>query len=311
MDLFVKFFDTPLTLTLTPKDFFDQYVDFMLLVKSDPGDSIDRFLIQTVTLNKCVLSASQHEYLSIEVVDNITKGKYLIFLERTSSSSRTDSIGYFASHPECHRVHQAIVASMHISMTPLRVRDSPDDSDGEAIPLLPDSISSESPPVSMLSQVMGASGITAFYSTQSVHSSRALFSGKANDQFIFGKEARSSHEFGQVVGQLQPTGLTFFDLIILAMTVNEEDPLYSLFDKQCYWFAACIFKAIETRFCNKVGSAIGGDIQAIRIPPNEYLPDLAGRWMGLELSSVSQEVADILIEKLEIRSRQENEKVCY
>jgi hypothetical protein len=58
---------------------------------------------------------------------------------------------------------------------------------------------------------------------------------------LIGDLARESHGRVQTVRQMTPCRLSFFDFIVLANTVHEHAPMYSLFRRQCYWFANSIF----------------------------------------------------------------------
>jgi hypothetical protein len=138
---------------------------------------------------------------------------------------------------------------------------------------------------------------------------------QAMDQFLVGQHARSTHGKGQIVRQLQPHGLTLFHLIILANLVHNHDPLYSLLKRQCYWFANTIFYVILNSLpCTNVIN--GGDpsnemIEDARIPPNDYLPDLAGRWMGFRVMSTSKQLIELMSAKLEPKHAEELTRVGF
>jgi hypothetical protein len=82
-----------------------------------------------------------------------------------------------------------------------------------------------------------SSSFTRFANVLSLASAGAIYGSTqsfasgffhAQDQFLIGALARQSHGQGHTVEQLTPSGLSFFDLIILANTVHEHAPTYSL-----------------------------------------------------------------------------------
>jgi hypothetical protein len=133
----------------------------------------------------------------------------------------------------------------------------------------------------------------------------------AQDQFTGGKNVNDSGSvLGQIVWQIQPQSLSLFQVIILADVVHNYAPLYSLFRCQCYWFAFIICAVIlKTCTCSSIGSPDLHTEDDICIPPNSYLPNLAGRWMGILVRGVEEAVLKIMIEKYNARCAEKLDEV--
>ena len=70
--------------------------------------------------------------------------------------------------------------------------------------------------------------------------------------------------------------LTFFQLVTLAETVHDHDPLYMLFRCQCYWYANTIYCVIEQYMgTERVLGEFEDNKQDLYIPPDIYLPPSA------------------------------------
>ena len=112
--------------------------------------------------------------------------------------------------------------------------------------------------------------------------------------------------------QLQPHGLSLFHLIILANTVHDHDPMYSLLKRQCYWFANTIYHVVACSYnCTIVQAGENIETEQIRIPPNMYLLDLAERWRGVKVSRVSETILELMKQKFKERLDKESAEVCF
>ena len=69
----------------------------------------------------------------------------------------------------------------------------------------------------------------------------------ALDQFTFvGHGSTFDHRYyGQIVQYFKPEKLSLFEFAILAHTVHETNPKYSVLDSQCYFYAALVYAAVE------------------------------------------------------------------
>jgi hypothetical protein len=313
MDPILQMFDSVLTMTVDTQSFLEHYQQLILLSDQTPDHTINRFMVKTVTLNKHTASQSQHEYLTFEIFDACRESPdtYLLFLERTPSSIQLDT-SYFSNHPDSRRILDAIVDHL-VTPSWSTLPPNPNESH-EDLPLLDASSSSSTP---TLSRVMDAASLT---STQALHhSGNILFKSttvRACDQFLVGQHAKNTHGNGLIVRQLQPHGLTLFHLIVLAITVHKHDPLYSLLKRQCYWYSNTIYHTISNSYSctTTINTGVGlrnETIEEIRIPLNEYLPDLAGRWMGVRVSNVSEALVLLMKEKFESDFDEALVKVCF
>lgn len=321
MDTILALFNSP-RCTLDTSCMLNQLIQSILLTTAtivdlnstvDPPELegiLNRFMVKTITLNKHT-NSSQHEYLTFEIMDTQDDlGRaYLIFLERTTSDIPRDS-DYFTEHPDSSIILSNIMKIFEPSgddypPAPNNMRDD------DIAPLF-----HSTPPsnTSVVSQVMDAASLA---SAQACYRSAEILAKTktvcANDQFLLGQQSRLTHGRGRIIRQLQPDALSLFDLIILANTVHDHDPLYSLLKRQCYWFANVIYLVVSSTYnCRHDVIQAGDDEQDhIRIPLNTYLPDKAGRWMGVLVSKVSETVIPVMKEKFEACRAKELTKVFF
>jgi len=52
-----------------------------------------------------------------------------------------------------------------------------------------------------------------------------------------------------VLHDIRPVKLSWLQFIISVNVVHEDDKLYSLFSRQCYWFSTLIFLLVHAKFC--------------------------------------------------------------
>ena len=336
---YLRMIDTALSMSMDTAVFLTHYVTSLVTSSDYYAEAIQSAIVKSVTVNKHTSSTAQHEYLTFEISDANSQDpvSYLLFLERTPSNIQSDP-SYFTSHPDSRLFLDTILRQL-VSPSSSTQTLNPNESH-ENIPLLDTSSSSSStssfsraadtsssPSTSFLSRAADTStssfsrlmGAASLASTQAIPWSRNIVlkstTVKAMDQFLVGQHARSTHGSGQIVRQLQPHGLTLFHLIILANIVHNHDPLYSLLKRQCYWFANTIFYVILKNFiCTNVVN--GGDpfnemIEDAHIPPNDYLPDLAGRWMGFRVMSLSKQLIELVSAMFESKRAEELAKVGF
>ena len=149
---------------------------------------------------------------------------------------------------------------------------------------------------SSTSQKLSWLDATTLASTNVIHASAQStnkFNYCADDRFVEAKNLRFFVPALHNLRQIQPQSLSLFDLAVLADTVHNHDPLYSILKSQCFWFANIICDIVEREYhCNTICSESFARVSRddICIPPNNYLPDLAGRWMGILVSKVEEAV---------------------
>jgi hypothetical protein len=322
-DRFLELLDSAQTITMDTELILTH---FTLLVESSeqtPEHAINRFMVRSVTLHKHTSSMSEHEYLTFDIYDSC-KGEssdgYDVFLERTTSGIRMDS-SYFTAHPDSSTMLSAILNSLKSSNTT-----APPDESGDTIPLIdiPSSASPVTParssspvtPARSFSRVLDAASLS---SVRSIHGSAGILRGSkvisACDQFLLGRLAKQTHGNGRIIRQFEPRGLTLFHLIVLANTVHAHDPLYSLLSRQCYWFSNTIYHVISENFKRDDtptrADVPSDEIEEVRIPPDAYLPEYAGRCMGVLVSVISEPLMYLIQNKFDADYDTEFAKVCF
>jgi hypothetical protein len=241
---------------------------------------------------------------------------YLMFLDH-SKSMCLDPISSFLNHPDNAAMLTSILNTLKVlpasllssvpSMSNSEDESSPDDADSSDSPrntLASDPLlGSTTSPLSnqrLLHNLIDSGTLVSASSIHtSIESTGKLKLAYAQDQFTGGKDVLASGSIlGQVIWQIQPQSLTLYKVVVLADVMHEYAPLYSLLRHQCYWFAFIICAIIfRTCTCSSIGSPSLPDKDDVRIPPNNYLPNLAGRWMGILVRGVEEAILKIVTEK--------------
>lgn len=279
-------------------------VCFVALLSSNPEKVLNRFKVQSLTQCKERTrhgsTAPQHEFILVELTDTqpaepeVTQ-PFLMFLERTASADRS-SPSQFTAHPDSANVLKTIVQALK-ELSPATIQALRE----KVTSPLPHSLDShpyyeatlDEPQLEPLPFLDGASlaaGKLLQISTKSIPSKGHR---QAEDRFIGGQNIAHYFHASHNIRQLRPEAMSLFDLAVLADVVHDHDPLYSLFQHQCFWFASLVCEVVESVYvCRKVGGATGRkSISDICIPPNDYLPDLAGRWAGILINKVEEAVS--------------------
>ena len=92
-------------------------------------------------------------------------------------------------------------------------------------------------------------------------------------------------EIGRVVRQIKPKDLSFYELGLIVDTVHEEAPDYHLLNNQCYWFVTTIIIIIVLLYGDTLNP-----VEPTRKSPNDYLPNLAGRWKNMLIVAPEDEI---------------------
>lgn len=285
-------------------------IAFIALLSSEPEKLLSRFEVKSLTHCKEPRSegstAPQHEFIVVELIDTHDQlaeatPPFLMFLERAASADRSP-ISQFTAHPDSASVLKSIVQTLkELPLATVQALgaqvSSPlphsSDSHYEAIDpqLEPEfSASSSNLPLPFLDGAALATGRLLQVSSKSASSKGPR---PAEDRFTGGKNLETYYRSAHNIRQLQPEDLTLFDLAVLAHTVHDHDPLYSLLQHQCYWFASIVCDVVEMEYvCRRVGGR--KQRSNICIPPNDYLPNLAGRWAGILVNRVEEAVATVV-----------------
>jgi hypothetical protein len=303
----------------------DMYLSNLIslaIVSPDYKAVLNRFVVISMTLTK-TLTSPQHEFLVMSLMDTNNSGTapYLMFLERTKSK-QLNPINSFLDHPDNAAVLASIIDSLkELPSSLLSSVPSTSDSEDESSPDSPCNTSPSDPLLgstsshqSLLRNLIDSGTLVSVSAIHtSTESTRKLKLAYAQDQFTGGKDVKASGSvLGQIVWQITPQSLSLFQVVVLADVVHNYAPLYSLFRRQCYWFAFIICAVImKICTCSSIGSPYLISQDEIRVPPNSYLPDLAGRWMGILVSGVEEAVLKIIIDKYNARHDEKLDEVCY
>jgi len=273
-----------------------------------------------MTLMK-ILTSPQHKFLVIMLMDThiTSSAPYLMFLKHTKSKKQLNPINSFLEHPDNATVLTSIIDTLkEMPSSLLSSLPSASDSDDESSPDSPSNPLLESTPSPSSSNHLlhNLINLGTLVSVSAIHismeSSGKLELAYAQDQFTGGKDVKATGSvLGQVVWQIQLQSLLLFNIVILADVVHHYTPLYSLFRCQCYWFAFIICAIImKICTCSSIGHPDLDSQDDICIPPNSYLPNLAGRWMGILVSGVEEAVLKIIIDKYNARYAEKLNEVC-
>ena len=97
--------------------------------------------------------------------------------------------------------------------------------------------------------------------------------------------------------QIKPSGLSFFELIILADSIHDQN--YSMLGTQCFWYVSIICNIVEQEYtCPKIvtgPSSLSGGLVGNSIYLNDYLPDMSGTVKEFLVSRPDNKVASDLL----------------
>jgi len=225
-------------------------------------DILNRFMVSSITQCKDESRIPHHEMLVVSLVDtkpNANDELYLTILERTCSNTRS-------SGPPTPNPHTSIASRFSRSRERLGYR-ALNDTDLESTSQL-----------SLLDTSVLASASSVHLSTQSI-----LPSYLATDTIRGGRAIESYAQSIHNIRQVEPTNLSFFDLIVLADTLHNHEPNYSSLGSNCFWFAQTICNVVENMYyCNIIKG--GSEGLPAGVSRTNYLPDVSGRVQGLLVS---------------------------
>ena len=271
-------------------EIFLRDVKILAVVCTEPAKDVFKiFLINSITLRKDCLRGVEHEYLVVDILHTDSPSASLaMFLERTASDSHP-SADELKKNPENAAIMEGLIDT-------LRERTlKPSSSTYHIID------SSDSTTTSRDDSTLSFMDKFSLLSIGVAHVSSQSFSKvyRADDRWTGGQEAASYASSARIVRQISPVSLSLFDLAVLADTVHIHDSTYSIFKSHCYWFANIICDVIEKEYNCTIGAKDELDMDDICIPPNHYLPDLAGRWMGVRVIEVKAAVVSSMASKFQ------------
>lgn len=145
----------------------------------------------------------------------------------------------------------------------------------------------------------------------------------ADDRFLGESKLSNQAYIARVTKTFKPKNLTLYHLALLAEVVHKEYPLYSLFRRQCYWFAIIIFIILQYLDKNPPPESDGlfnepfddpfddGDLDQFYMPFHLYMPEISGRWAGFKISAPSKVVISAIIKKFHVEFKARMAEVLF
>jgi len=297
-------------------DTFLRDLFFLAILEVNPMLVLCRMMVRSLTQVKHP-QPPHHETVVVELIDthHPDADPIIMFLERTASNHRPDP-KYFPSHPSSATVLDSIVRTlkqMPNYLQSLRMTPRSNDSLSPLIPLFDITHTTSSPYHPIINEPESESerntpilplpwlDAITLAGTQIIHaaSQSKSTSYRAEDRFVGAKNLEiyvpSLHNLRQI--QFEPNSFSLFDLAALAETVHNHDPLYSMFKSNCFWLGQIVCGVVvKVCRCTTVDNPQYALVTEddICIPANDYLPDLAGRWMGMLVCNIEETVISVV-----------------
>jgi hypothetical protein len=142
----------------------------------------------------------------------------------------------------------------------------------------------------------------------------------AHDRWIAGHRVEDP-DYGTVQGarSFNAYNLSLFHLALLAYIVHEEEPLYTVFKNNCYWFSNTFYLAariIDKTLANRPDLPEDPEdprtiTDMFYLPFYLYMPEVAGRWMGFKIFKVQEIVLNRIVKSFLQRLSENEKKVLY
>ena len=304
---------------------FLQDLTVLAMLSPDYLAFLSRIMVNTLTIFKGP-SPLYHEGLIVELIDtdDANSAPLLIFLERTASSYRRPSLKCFSNHPNSGTVLESIVHTLKdipsallaslppgsddTSSPPIPLRNFTHPSESSACyqPIADEPESDHKPDHKPERTKFPWFDATTLAGTKVLHTSSQSSSihYHAEDRFIGAKNlveyVLALHNLQQI--KLEPNILLLVDFAILTNNVHDHNPLYTLLAHHCYWFVQIICAIVEMLYpCTMIHSKTYAHVSedTICIPANDYLPDLAGRTMGILVCKIEAAVVSVVAGKFQ------------
>jgi hypothetical protein len=295
---------------------------FLALLSSDPTSILDRFMVQRVKHCTDRRAGPAQELLIFEVMDTHRSGSkpFCICLKRIVTVHPPPP-SYFTDHPDSATVLENIMQTLKEKIaTPSTSVSSSNgfspslrdpSSDQHSISYQRIDKSETLPPSPNLSPFDAATS----KATKAVHISMPSTSKvyKADDRFIGERNIGDYAPWIHNITLILPESLSLFEMAVLADAVHNHDSLYSTMRNQGYWFASTICDVISKEYtCTEVTRTkhtISRD--DICIPPNNYFPHLAGRWMRISVNRVKEAVSSVIASNFRKYLQEKREEVRF
>ena len=245
-------------------------------------DFLDRIEVVWIWLNKTPTSP-EHEYIIVETVDKVD-----------------GQIRHFIFDRSVHEEPPATTTKNHtrtdINTTPLRSNSLSSMEEG----MLSGTTSTTSthrppPPLSFPTPQLSIGDALSMSATKASQVlADSLDKGDKLDAFdrILGGHHLLQRRYGcgQNARQIKPNNLKLFELIVLAEVIHNFDPLYTFFDRNCYWYCNMLADAVIQIF--GLDTSINPEDVARQekyLPINPYQTEISGRWKGWKVSHTKPE----------------------
>ena len=302
-DTFLSIVDSNHSMSTT--DFLRDVMLLAVLFPSlDPKEFLNRFMVKSIT--QCKVTGPRHEFIVVQLIDTHCESQtHLMYLERTASDNHPPA-DYLKNIPDNAVILEELMDTLR-KFTPKSVSPSTshviDSSDSTTA-------SSRNDP-----SIGSFFDNCSFLSTDASHASSQSISKvySADDRWTGGKQAPFYAPGALNVRQISPASLSLFDLAVLADTVHIHDSLYSIFKSHCFWFVNIICDVIEKEYDCSITSTTAARISSddIYIPPNNFLPNLAGSWMGVQVSKVEAAVVSTMASKFQTHLEEKLEEGSF
>lgn len=307
---------------------------FLHLCKSGDAKELSTLKVKNVNIKKTV-SAPEHEFILTTVRDSKDDKERLLILERTvnidaeKSQDGNSIIEDFLGHESCTKVLTAVSNALLAVPPPLLVGcvagvAGPGLSGiAAAAALLSPSLQvnpsylPEADPIPEMSTNsffdQATLNFAGFFNSLSDFAVSRRMSNSLNkppkntpaDDRWLGEDKVQTFEYGTVRGakSFEAYNLTLFHMALLAHVVHQEYPIYSLFKNNCYWFSSIIYHAARV-IDHALGTRPGvledpdesRDVNDLFfLPFSQYLPHIAGCWMGFKICDVQGIVVNRIV----------------
>jgi hypothetical protein len=237
----------------------DSYFRFSTFANDVSFTLLERFSVKKIGLKKASTTI-QHESICIWAEDSATSKKHEFIVERVpsdvSESNPRLGLAAFFDSP----FHETILESIKKVSSSFagRLEIAPTAPTAEEVfALLPLADSDEEvaaldfphPYIPSTGSNLSRSFLDTFTSTLA----RGMATSRSASRSISAQRLAQDQISGYAPGTLNPEscifdidpiGLSLFDIILLAQVVHDQAPLYGLFDNQCYLFASVIFDSV-------------------------------------------------------------------
>ena len=299
------------TSTITTENFLNLCKTAIILDGTNDILAFRRFSVEKIGLYKCG-DNSEHEFIVVDVKDEEEEfPKTRLVLQRMPTEDvsirypeavEDTKFAAFLQHPRSEELLNTV--KNKASLIPLPSIPSFLTVNSETPPLLPltNPEALFDPPRHTIIDKASLAGFSKLHTSRIISEpvdSPALDEWLGSTQLDVLEFANASLQF-----EFAPVKASLFELALLANVVHEEYPLYSLFDKQCYWFGNTIIRAMIALF----GFPLSFDSPDHTLPDLQ-LPNTQGRWRGVKVSDVSPTILASVMWRYHTRLEKETRNV--